>query len=421
MFLMAGLAGLVAGAIANYFAERWSVSSRGVSPWLGATRAGGRVPVIGWWLRRGEVNAIAPGGWIRPLVVELGMAGIFVLLLWIPTRPGYLTKLILWGGEIAQRGPWPPGTWLHPTDGWWHVMQFVAHALLITLMLIASLIDFDEKLIPDEITVPGTYLGLLLAFAWPRTLPIGIASNLAGRVETAMLTVTSPNNWPDWLEGAPGVWSLALAVACFTVWYFALWPWLFRRGRSWRRAVALTFAVMRRHAHRWALWWLPGAMIALILIAWYQGNERWHALVSSLVGMVVGGVLVFVTRIVASHVLGREALGFGDVTLLAMIGSFLGWQATVLVFFIAPLFALVVALVQLVLRREGEIYYGPFLCLATLWVILRWPSWWDWAGLLFEIPWLVPMALVACLGLLWFLLQVVRAIKEALFRLFGVE
>ena len=33
-------------------------------------------------------------------------------------------------------------------------------------------------------------------------------------------------------------------------------------------------------------------------------------------------------------------MGFGDVTLMGMIGAFLGWQAAVLTFFLAPFFGL---------------------------------------------------------------------------------
>ena len=60
-----------------------------------------------------------------------------------------------------------------------------------------------------------------------------------------------------------------------------------------------------------------------------------------------------------------EAMGFGDVTLMAMIGSFLGWQTSPMVFFLAPLAGLVVGLIQWFAYRDNVIPYGPFLCLAA--------------------------------------------------------
>ncbi len=418
MLLLVGALGLAAGAVANFCAERWSQSSRGISPWLPARTdvarrsAWGRVPVVGWWLRRQELNAIARGCWIRPLLVELGTAALFVLLVWMPSRPGYLTLLAVWGAEMAMSGPWPAGTWFHPADGAWLLAQFTAHALLITLMLIASLIDFDEKLIPDEVTVPGTYLGLLLAVAWPRSLPVGLAWKPAGTTQTTILTLTTPLDWPSWLEGAPHGMSLAFALGCFAIWYFALWPWFLRRGRKLSRGLALTCAWLRRHGRPLILWWTPATAVAVIGFTWYHGGERWVALVSSLFGMVFGGAFVWCMRFVASHVMDEEALGFGDVTLMAMIGSFLGWQACLMAFFLSALLALVVALLRYFVLRDRAIYLGPFICVAATWVVLRWPEWWNLYGPLFGIPWLVPCALVICLGLLWFLLLVVRATKE---------
>ena len=36
----------------------------------------------------------------------------------------------------------------------------LAHAVLLLFMLVASLIDADEKTIPDLVTIPGTLVGL---------------------------------------------------------------------------------------------------------------------------------------------------------------------------------------------------------------------------------------------------------------------
>ena len=66
------------------------------------------------------------------------------------------------------------------------------------------------------------------------------------------------------------------------------------------------------------------------------------------IGLLVGGGLTEFFRRGGSLVLRREAMGFGDVTLMAMIGAFLGWQAAVLTFFLGPFFGLAHALWKLV-------------------------------------------------------------------------
>ena len=118
---------------------------------------------------------------------------------------------------------------------------------------------------------------------------------------------------------------------------------------------------------------------------------------------------------VGSTVLQREAMGFGDVTLLAMIGTFVGWQASLAIFFIAPMFGLFLGVAQLVLRRDTEIPYGPFLCMATLAVILRWHALWEWLSPVFGIAWLVPVAVVFCMLLMAVLLGMWRIVQRMLF------
>ena len=116
-----------------------------------------------------------------------------------------------------------------------------------------------------------------------------------------------------------------------------------------------------------------------------------HAAAVSSVGFLVGGGIVWSIRIIGQLVLKREAMGFGDVILMAMIGSFIGWQPVVVVFFLAPLMALVVIAVITVIKSLSlskiplELPYGPYLSLATLVVIFCWDMIWASVGRLFAM------------------------------------
>jgi leader peptidase (prepilin peptidase)/N-methyltransferase len=123
-------------------------------------------------------------------------------------------------------------------------------------------------------------------------------------------------------------------------------------------------------------------------------------------------------RIAGSSALRREALGFGDVTLMMMVGAFLGWQAGVVIFFLSPFAALLVGVLQIVLRRSDEIFFGPFLCMAAVALMVRWATFWNADSPLqsvFAMPWLVAAVLAAGVVLLWAMLVIWRGIKEAIF------
>ena len=82
-------------------------------------------------------------------------------------------------------------------------------------------------------------------------------------------------------------------------------------------------------------------------------------------------------RRASAFVFRREAMGFGDVTLMGMIGAFLGWQAAVLTFFLGPFLGLAHAVWKLLkyLKKrlsggqlsssDREIPYGPYLSMAA--------------------------------------------------------
>jgi leader peptidase (prepilin peptidase)/N-methyltransferase len=120
-------------------------------------------------------------------------------------------------------------------------------------------------------------------------------------------------------------------------------------------------------------------------------TSHWEGFKVGLAGLIVGGVLTQVIRVGGTIALRRgEAMGFGDVTLMAMIGSFLGWQAAVLTFFIGPFFGLSHSLWKLSIwlgkklsgqkssRSDREIPFGPYLSMAALALLLSWP--WFWPG-----------------------------------------
>jgi prepilin signal peptidase PulO-like enzyme (type II secretory pathway) len=137
----------------------------------------------------------------------------------------------------------------------------------------------------------------------------------------------------------------------------------------------------------------------LIVAVWlFMPQANWVGLLTALAGMAASGGLIWLVRIIGSATLGREAMGFGDVTLMAMIGAFLGWQSSLVIFFLAPLAGVVVGTGLWIVRRENEIPYGPFLCLAAVVLLVCWPPIWGWmGGVIFELRLMVPAIVLICL------------------------
>ena len=111
--------------------------------------------------------------------------------------------------------------------------------------------------------------------------------------------------------------------------------------------------------------WIGMALSFLIPLLHGTGSRE-IALGRSMIGAMVGGGLLYVTGIVGSVIFRKEAMGGGDVKLLAMAGSLLGWKLVTLTFFLAPLLAIVPGIGVLLVKRSHEIPYGPFLSLALV-------------------------------------------------------
>lgn len=88
-------------------------------------------------------------------------------------------------------------------------------------------------------------------------------------------------------------------------------------------------------------------------------------------GFLVGAAVVWTVRILGTLGFGKEAMGLGDMHLMAAVGAVAGWQVSVAAFFIAPFFGLTWALAsagagKLLQREIRAIPYGPHLAAASL-------------------------------------------------------
>jgi len=81
-------------------------------------------------------------------------------------------------------------------------------------------------------------------------------------------------------------------------------------------------------------------------------------------------------------VLPREAMGLGDVKFMAAIGAFLGWKAVVFSLMVSSMIGSVVGVMLIMLRRRewsSRLPYGPYIALAAaIWIFggRRLVQWW---------------------------------------------
>ncbi|MBX3471579.1 MAG: prepilin peptidase [Planctomycetes bacterium] len=160
---------------------------------------------------------------------------------------------------------------------------FVVHAALASALLVCTVTDIDFRIIPDEIDVPGIILAPLIVLALPAAFapaapPVAQAAGwLAGHLDPA----------------------------------FAWW------GIEGLLRPLEALAALPRTA--------PGAYAH---VAAFGG---------AVLGAAVGAGFIYGTGVVFTRLLDRDAMGFGDVKYMGMIGGFAGWQGVVVTMMVACL------------------------------------------------------------------------------------
>jgi len=116
---------------------------------------------------------------------------------------------------------------------------------------------------------------------------------------------------------------------------------------------------------------LAGLILSTAFPSILSESSRLNSFLNSFIGALAGGLTIYAVGVLGEFAFKKEAMGGGDVKLLTMIGSFLGWKLTLLTFFIAPFFGAIVGIILKIKEGRETIPYGPYLSIAAV-VAMLW-------------------------------------------------
>jgi leader peptidase (prepilin peptidase)/N-methyltransferase len=129
-------------------------------------------------------------------------------------------------------------------------------------------------------------------------------------------------------------------------------------------AMVVLFAIDLEHQLLPNVITLPGIAIGLIASAVLPPG-----IVDALIGVVIGGGVLWLIGEAYFRYSGQEGMGGGDVKMLAMIGAFLGWKLVLVTLVLSSVAGSLIGLLVIVGKRGGMKYalpYGTFLALGAL-------------------------------------------------------
>jgi leader peptidase (prepilin peptidase) / N-methyltransferase len=140
-------------------------------------------------------------------------------------------------------------------------------------------------------------------------------------------------------------------------------------GVSWMVIIAIPLFLVDFRHYLIPDWFSLGGLVLALGFAFFPGDMNfWQAVIAAIVSG--GGLWLLVW--IFSKILGKEAMGMGDIKLMAMMGAVLGiWQALfalILASFAGVLFYLPWRLLNKDQEGEGDVLipFGPFLLIGAI-------------------------------------------------------
>ena len=229
--------------------------------------------------------------------------------------------------------------------------------LLLTGLAVGSFLNVCIYRLPrrESLLWPASHCTVCQRpLAWYENLPVVGWLALRGRCRTCRSPI--PAMYPI-VE--------ALTAAVFVSGYLIYgWTPLLAVRLLFACAMIVLFVIDLRHRILPNVITLPGTVLGFVFSLFLPPG--W---ISSLIGLLAGGGVLFGIAELYYRVRGHEGLGMGDVKMLAMIGAFLGWPLMLLTLVLASFAGSLVGMGLIASRRGGmkaALPFGTFLAVGAL-------------------------------------------------------
>jgi leader peptidase (prepilin peptidase) / N-methyltransferase len=114
---------------------------------------------------------------------------------------------------------------------------------------------------------------------------------------------------------------------------------------------------------------LAGLLCSLLVPELHQANAVWPSVWKSFIGLMFGGFLLLSVAIMGAVIFRKEAMGVGDIKLMAAMGAFLGWTAPIFILVVASFIGAFLGIFILIRKKKMfgvRMPFGPYLALGGI-------------------------------------------------------
>jgi leader peptidase (prepilin peptidase)/N-methyltransferase len=306
------------------------------------------IPLVTWLALRGRCKNCGAPISLRYFVVEL-LTGVAFLSCWLAF------------GDAGHPLPSMPVA--------------LVYSVFLAGLIVATFIDFEHFIIPDEITLGGMAMGFAASFFLPSLQ------------SAAALNVGMRRSFIGAIVGAATIYAI-----------LRLGKLLFGRQRvKWPKDAKIVFTETSVHLPNKEipyeeLFYRKSDVIALRARTLELVDRGYQDVLMRLSpsALEIGGekidpeTVAYMEAVSAEIVLPREAMGLGDVKFMGAIGAFIGWQGVMFSLMLSSMIGAAVGVTLIAMRRRqwsSRMPYGPYIALAaTIWIL----------GGKKLVPWLFP-------------------------------